>query len=94
MAGNRACILPCSTHLREVTVAVVSPRVYYPLFTGFVHLGASLVCGLTDLAAGYAIGFTGNPVSRCLQSIPRFPLKAYDGFLVVCESMFVDQECS
>ena len=89
IAGNRAYTLPCSTHPRELTVVIVSPRVDYPLFAGFVHLGAGLACGLTGLAAGYAIGFVGDSVSHCLQSIPRFPLMAYDGFLVVCESIRV-----
>jgi F0F1-type ATP synthase membrane subunit c/vacuolar-type H+-ATPase subunit K len=49
----------------------------YPLFAGFVHLGAGLACGFTGLAAGYAIGFVGDSVSsefllvRFLHSNPR-----------------------
>ena len=66
IAGNRAYILPFSTHPRELMIPVVSPRVDYPLFSGFVHLGAGFGCGLTGLAAGYAIGLVGDPVSRCL----------------------------
>jgi len=42
----------------------LSPRVDYPLFAGFVHLGAGLACGLTGLAAGYAIGFVGDSCVR------------------------------
>ncbi|KAJ7250884.1 V-type ATPase [Mycena haematopus] len=36
----------------------------YPLFTGFVHLGAGLACGLTGMAAGYAIGLVGDACVR------------------------------
>ncbi|KAI4520610.1 ATP synthase subunit C-domain-containing protein [Schizophyllum commune] len=36
----------------------------YPLFAGFVHLGAGLACGLTGLAAGYAIGIVGDSCVR------------------------------
>jgi len=42
----------------------LSPRVDYPLFAGFVHLGAGLACGFTGLAAGYAIGFVGDSCVR------------------------------
>jgi len=42
----------------------LSPRVDYPLFSGFVHLGAGLACGFTGLAAGYAIGFVGDSCVR------------------------------
>jgi len=45
-------------------VGNLSPRVDYPLFAGFVHLGAGLACGLTGLAAGYAIGFVGDSCVR------------------------------
>jgi len=51
---------------------VVSPRADYPLFAGFVHLGAGLACGFTGLAAGYAIGFVGESVSSSLPSIAAF----------------------
>ncbi|TRM61085.1 ATP synthase subunit C-domain-containing protein [Schizophyllum amplum] len=36
----------------------------YPLFSGFIHLGAGLACGLTGLAAGYAIGIVGDSCVR------------------------------
>ncbi|KAI5896484.1 V-type ATPase [Schizophyllum commune H4-8] len=36
----------------------------YSLFAGFVHLGAGLACGLTGLAAGYAIGIVGDSCVR------------------------------
>lgn len=49
---------------------LVSPRVEYPLFAGFVHLGAGLACGFTGLAAGYAIGFVGDSVSRKPRTLP------------------------
>jgi len=42
----------------------LSPRLDYPLFAGFVHLGAGLACGFTGLAAGYAIGFVGDSCVR------------------------------
>ncbi|KAF5315205.1 hypothetical protein D9619_007096 [Psilocybe cf. subviscida] len=36
----------------------------YSLMAGFVHLGAGLACGLTGLAAGYAIGYVGDACVR------------------------------
>ncbi|KAG7443039.1 V-type ATPase [Guyanagaster necrorhizus] len=36
----------------------------YPLFAGFVHLGAGLACGFTGLTAGYAIGIVGDSCVR------------------------------
>ncbi|KAG6820521.1 v-type proton ATPase 16 kDa proteolipid subunit 2 [Arthromyces matolae] len=36
----------------------------YSLFSGFVHLGAGLACGMTGLAAGYAIGLVGDSCVR------------------------------
>ena len=76
IAGNRTCLLPSSS-LRAGTKCrlfscVVSPRADYPLFAGFVHLGAGLACGFTGLAAGYAIGFVGESVSSSLPSIAAF----------------------
>jgi len=62
-------------------LCVVSPRVDYPLFAGFIHLGAGLACGFTGLAAGYAIGFVGDSVSRELPSVPH-PL------LIPCRGFF------
>jgi len=45
-------------------VGNLSPRVDYPLFAGFIHLGAGLACGFTGLAAGYAIGYVGDSCVR------------------------------
>ncbi|TFY57646.1 hypothetical protein EVG20_g8458 [Dentipellis fragilis] len=42
----------------------VDPSQDYPLFAGFVHLGAGLACGFTGLAAGYAIGIVGDSCVR------------------------------
>ncbi|KAI0770340.1 V-type ATPase [Fomes fomentarius] len=36
----------------------------YPLYAGFIHLGAGLSCGFTGLAAGYAIGYVGDSCVR------------------------------
>ncbi|RPD62384.1 V-type ATPase [Lentinus tigrinus ALCF2SS1-7] len=36
----------------------------YPLYAGFIHLGAGLACGFTGLAAGYAIGYVGDSCVR------------------------------
>ncbi|KAF8695241.1 hypothetical protein AX14_001848 [Amanita brunnescens Koide BX004] len=36
----------------------------YSLFAGVVHLSAGLACGLTGLAAGYAIGYVGDSCVR------------------------------
>jgi len=36
----------------------------YSLHASFVHLGAGLSCGLTGLAAGYAIGVVGDACAR------------------------------
>ena len=92
ITGSRACIFPFYPSVRtnrRFCSCGVSPRVDYPLFAGFVHLGAGLACGFTGLAAGYAIGYVGDSVSHRVQSIPRSPLKAYHGFLLVCESIRV-----
>jgi len=42
----------------------LNPDVPYPLFNGFIHLAAGLSCGLTGLAAGYAIGIVGDSCVR------------------------------
>jgi len=42
----------------------MGPTVDYPLYKGFVHLGAGLSCGLTGMAAGYAIGTVGDACVR------------------------------
>ena len=60
----------CSTYgliLKNGPARIVDPGLDYPLYKGFVHLGAGLSCGLTGLAAGYAVGYVGDAV--CL---PRF----------------------
>ena len=41
---------------------IVDPAQEYPLYNGFVHLGAGLACGLTGMAAGYAVGYVGDAV--------------------------------
>jgi len=42
----------------------LNPGSDYTLFAGFVHLGAGLACGITGLAAGYAIGIVGDSCVR------------------------------
>ncbi|EIW70391.1 hypothetical protein TREMEDRAFT_43111, partial [Tremella mesenterica DSM 1558] len=42
----------------------ISPSETYSLFGGFVHLAAGLSCGMTGLAAGYAIGIVGDACVR------------------------------
>jgi V-type H+-transporting ATPase 16kDa proteolipid subunit len=57
---------PCCSPLQLVDLIFffsVNPHADYPLFSGFVHLGAGLACGLTGISAGYAIGFVGDSVS-------------------------------
>ena len=92
ISGSRACLLPFSTYTRELNTTfsrvIVSPRLDYPLFAGFIHLGAGLACGFTGLAAGYAIGYVGESVSRELPFVLRSPLNPRHGFLV-CESILV-----
>ncbi|QDS68017.1 H(+)-transporting V0 sector ATPase subunit c [Venturia effusa] len=41
------------------------------LFTGFVHLGAGLAVGVSALAAGFAIGITGDAGVRGSSQQPR-----------------------
>jgi ATP synthase proteolipid subunit len=50
------------------TWTLVDPSQDYPLYSGFVHLGAGLACGSTGLAAGYAIGIVGDSVGFVLRS--------------------------
>ncbi|KAH9997863.1 V-type ATPase [Russula vinacea] len=45
-------------------VGNLDPSQGYPLYSGFVHLGAGLACGSTGLAAGYAIGIIGDSCVR------------------------------
>jgi V-type H+-transporting ATPase proteolipid subunit len=42
----------------------LNPQEPYPLAYGFIHLAAGLSCGLTGLAAGYAIGHVGDACVR------------------------------
>ncbi|KAF8606697.1 V-type ATPase [Ceratobasidium sp. AG-I] len=42
----------------------LDPNVPYPLFSGFIHLGAGVSTGMTGLAAGYAIGIVGDSCVR------------------------------
>ena len=81
-------LLPARTD-RDLFSRAVNPRVDYPLFAGFVHLGAGLACGFTGLAAGFAIGYVGDSVSRSIQFTPRSLLNVYRGSLIVCESIRV-----
>lgn len=69
IAGNCTCkYVPTSERGDLMSplffLRLVSPKIDYPLFAGFVHLGAGLACGFTGLAAGYAIGFVGDSVSQ------------------------------
>lgn len=50
--------------------ATVDPLKDYPLYTGFVHMGAGIACGMTGMAAGYAIGCVGDAV--CSSSYLHF----------------------
>ena len=45
--------------------------IYFPIFRGFVHLGAGLAVGLSGLAAGYAIGIVGDAGVRGTAQQPR-----------------------
>ncbi|KAG1848723.1 ATP synthase subunit C-domain-containing protein [Suillus subalutaceus] len=36
----------------------------YPLAAGFIHMGAGISCGMTGIAAGYAIGYVGDSCVR------------------------------
>ncbi|CCA73523.1 probable V-type ATPase subunit C` (VMA-11) [Serendipita indica DSM 11827] len=42
----------------------LDPAQEYPLYTGFVHMGAGIACGMTGMAAGYAIGHVGDACVR------------------------------
>jgi len=43
----------------------------YPLFSGFIHLGAGLSVGLAGLAAGFAVGIVGDAGVRGTAQQPR-----------------------
>ncbi|KAG1742378.1 ATP synthase subunit C-domain-containing protein [Suillus paluster] len=42
----------------------LSPTKDYTLAAGFIHLGAGVSCGMTGIAAGYAIGHVGDSCVR------------------------------
>ncbi|KZV70204.1 V-type ATPase [Peniophora sp. CONT] len=42
----------------------LDPTNDYTLYAGAMHLGAGLACGITGLAAGYAIGIVGDSCVR------------------------------
>jgi hypothetical protein len=52
----------------------VDPSQDYPLYSGFVHLGAGLACGSTGMAAGYAIGIVGDSVRSCQNILVLFSM--------------------
>lgn len=56
----------------------------YPLYSGFIHLGAGLACGFTGLAAGYAIGYVGDSVRVSVD--PRLPCYS---FIIQCVRAYV-----
>ncbi|CAD7088153.1 unnamed protein product [Hermetia illucens] len=43
----------------------------YPLYKGFIHLGAGLAVGFSGLAAGFAIGIVGDAGVRGTAQQPR-----------------------
>lgn len=49
----------------------LSPPPAYPLFKGFLHLGAGLAVGFSGLAAGFAIGIVGDAGVRGTAQQPR-----------------------
>lgn len=52
-------------------VGRLDPSQDYPLYSGFVHLGAGLACGLTGLSAGYAIGIVGDSCVRAYVRVTK-----------------------
>ncbi|XP_014208731.1 V-type proton ATPase 16 kDa proteolipid subunit [Copidosoma floridanum] len=49
----------------------LDPPASYPLFRGFIHLGAGLAVGFSGLAAGFAIGIVGDAGVRGTAQQPR-----------------------
>jgi len=49
----------------------LGPEQDYSLFTGFMHLGAGLACGMTGIAAGYAVGIVGDAAVRAYVYEPK-----------------------
>jgi V-type H+-transporting ATPase 16kDa proteolipid subunit len=70
ISGSSTYVRPDLLALLTRFTCSVTPT-NYSLFSGFVHLGAGLACGLTGMAAGYALGLVGDSVSRC----PSFMLR-------------------
>jgi V-type H+-transporting ATPase proteolipid subunit len=70
ISGSSTYVRPDLPALLTRFTCSVTPT-NYSLFSGFVHLGAGLACGLTGMAAGYALGLVGDSVSRC----PSFMLR-------------------
>ena len=52
-----------------------------------------LACGMTGLAAGYAIGIVGDAVSIC-QQVRRVTTDAFANIISVFERIFTNQESS
>ncbi|KAG1818430.1 uncharacterized protein BJ212DRAFT_1446339 [Suillus subaureus] len=48
----------------ELIMKAMTPSKGYPLAAGFIHLGAGISCGMTGIAAGYAIGLVGDSCVR------------------------------
>ena len=69
---------------------LVDPSKDYSLYFGFIHLAAGLSCGLTGLAAGYAIGIVGDSVSCLFNSLLNQDLMSYSA----CEHTSMNQEYS
>jgi ATP synthase proteolipid subunit len=57
-----SCTLRSSRLCFIELLLIVDPTIEYPLYKGFVHLGAGVACGMTGMAAGYAIGHVGDAV--------------------------------
>jgi V-type H+-transporting ATPase 16kDa proteolipid subunit len=57
----------------------MSPTNNYSLFAGFIHLGAGLSTGLSEMAAGYAIGVVGD---ACVSSY-LFQPKIFVGMVLI-----------
>ncbi len=60
---NGSCKPSICSVFNILTYISVDPSLEYPLYKGFVHLGAGFACGMTGMAAGYAIGHVGDAVS-------------------------------
>jgi V-type H+-transporting ATPase proteolipid subunit len=68
-----ACICGLWLVLVAVHLFVIHPTVKppYPSFNGFAHLAAGLACGLSSLAAGFAIGIVGDAGVRANGQQPK-----------------------